>query len=195
MGGFSLYLDDYSAGTSVYSNLFFNGSEMVIHNGRDNVMRDNILVNPDGKISGFSVTVQNDVYRPETLGQFSADDLSVVNNWNNVYAQYDANPALKANAMANWPEIFELTTDLEKWDDPSFVLARNETVVNNRFINVTGQIAVPTSEYVVKYSTIEGNVGYTLGENPFFVNPSRGDYRLKDGVDFPDIQFEKIGRY
>ncbi|MBR7032581.1 MAG: S-layer homology domain-containing protein [Clostridia bacterium] len=195
VGGFSLYLDDYSAGTSVYSNLFFNGSEMVIHNGRDNVMRDNILVNPDGKISGFSVTVQNDVYRPETLGQFSADDLSVVNNWNNVYAQYDANPALKANTMANWPEIFELTTDLEKWDDPSFVLARNETVVNNRFINVTGQIAVPTSEYVVKYSTIEGNVGYTLGENPFFVNPSRGDYRLKDGVDFPDIQFEKIGRY
>jgi hypothetical protein len=195
VGGFSLYLDDYSAGTSVYSNLFFNGSEMVIHNGRDNVMRDNILVNPDGKISGFSVTVQNDVYRPETLGQFSADDLSVVNNWENVYAQYDANPALKANAMANWPEIFELTTDLEKWDDPSFVLARNETIVNNRFINLNGQIAVPTSEYVVKYSTIEGNVGYTVDENPFFVNPSRGDYRIRDGVDFPDIHFEDIGRH
>ncbi len=195
VGGFSLYLDDYSAGTSVYSNLFFDGSEMVIHNGRDNVMRDNILVNPDGKISGFSVTVQNDVYRPETLGRFSADDLSVVNNWINIYAQYDANPALKANAMANWPEIFDLTTDLEKWDDPSFVLARNETIVNNRFINVKGQVAVPTSEYVVKYSTIEGNVGYTVDENPFFVNPSRGDYRLKDGVDFPDIKFEDIGRY
>ncbi|MBR6916383.1 MAG: hypothetical protein IKN36_08490, partial [Clostridia bacterium] len=77
----------------------------------------------------------------------------------------------------------------------SFVLARNETIVNNRFINTTGQIGVPTAEYVVKYSTIEGNVGYTVDENPFFVNPSRGDYRLKDGVDFPDIKFEDIGRY
>ena len=97
--------------------------------------------------------------------------------------------------MAQWPEIFDLTTDLDKWDDPNFVLARNETITNNRFINEKGLISIPTDEYVVKYSTIEGNVGYTLDENPFFVNPSRGDYRLKDGVDFPDIRFAEIGRY
>ena len=29
-----------------------------------------------------------------------------------------------------------------------------------------------------------------------FVNPAAGDYRLRDGVEgFPDVQFEKIGRY
>ncbi len=195
VGGFSLYLDDFSAGTEVNSNLFFNGSVMVVHNGRDNVMRDNILINPDGKETGFSVTVQQDIYRPETLGRFSEDDMEWVNNWKNLYAKYEANPALKANAMAQWPEIFDLTTDLDKWDDPNFVLARNETVTNNRFINWDAKIYVPTNEYVVRYSTIEGNVGYTLDENPFFVNPSRGDYRLKDGVDFPDIKFEDIGRY
>ena len=195
VGGFSLYLDDYSAGTEVYSNLFFNGSEMVVHNGRDNVMRDNILINTDGKVSGFNVTVQQEIYQPETLGQFSENDLNWVKNWNDLFAKYEENPALKANAIANWPEIFDLTTDLERWDDPNFVLARNETITNNKFINSKNKIAVPTNEYIVKYSTIEGNESFTLDQNPFFVNPSRGDYRFREGVDFPDIRFEEIGRY
>ncbi len=194
VGGFSLYLDDFSAGTSVYSNLFFNGSEMVIHNGRDNVMKDNILVNTGGTVSGFTVTLQG-MWESDPPGQFDATDISYLNNWKNLYATYEANPALKANAMTQWPEIFDLTTDPEKWDDPNFCLARNETITNNRYINSKGGIGVPTQEFVVKYSTIEGNVGYTLEVNPFFVNPSRGDYRIRDGVDFPDIRFSEIGRY
>jgi hypothetical protein len=28
-----------------------------------------------------------------------------------------------------------------------------------------------------------------------FVNPTLGDYRIREGADFPDIEFEKIGRY
>ena len=97
--------------------------------------------------------------------------------------------------MEHTPEIFELTTDPERWDDANFVLARHEIITNNRFINSSGKVSVPTAEYVVKYSTIGGNVGYTLGENPFFVNPTLGDYRIREGVDFPDIRFEDIGRY
>ncbi len=195
VGGFSLYLDDFSAGTDVCSNLFFNGSNMVIHNGRDNKMMDNVLITTDIGVDGFTVTVQNAVYRPETLGQFSEDDLNWVASWNSLYAKYEANPALKAYAMEHWPEIFDLTTDLDRWDDKDFVLARNETITNNRFINKTGGIGVPNHEYVVKYSTIEDNIGYTVDENPLFVNPTIGDYRIRDDVDFPDIEFEKIGRY
>ena len=45
------------------------------------------------------------------------------------------------------------------------------------------------------YATAEGNAAYGLDENPVFVNPTLGDYRIRDGVDFPDFHFEKIGRY
>ena len=45
------------------------------------------------------------------------------------------------------------------------------------------------------FSTIEGNAAYSYADNPIFVNPTLGDYRIRDGADFPDIQFEKIGRY
>ena len=50
-------------------------------------------------------------------------------------------------------------------------------------------------ETLVKYSTIEDNLCYTLGENPLFVNPTIGDYRIREGANFPDIQFEIIGQY
>lgn len=41
----------------------------------------------------------------------------------------------------------------------------------------------------------EKNGNYSVDENPFFVNPSIGDYSIREGVDFYDIPFEKIGRY
>ncbi len=194
VGGMGLYLDDYDAGTDIYSNLFINneGSAVVVHNGRDNLMRNNVLVNADG----FGVTRGDGMYGPEgTPGVLTEDDQTALNAWKGVFEMYDNNPALKAYAMDHWPEIFDLTTDPEQWDSPNFVLARNNTIKGNRFINKTGDIYVPTSEYVVKYSTIEDNIGYTLAENPLFVNPTIGDYRIRDGVDFPDIEFEKIGRY
>jgi len=36
---------------------------------------------------------------------------------------------------------------------------------------------------------------YDKSENVLFVNPTIGDYRFVDGVDAPDIPYEKIGRY
>ncbi|MBQ3901019.1 MAG: right-handed parallel beta-helix repeat-containing protein, partial [Clostridia bacterium] len=198
-GGMGLYLDDYDTGTDIYSNLFFDnaGDAVVVHNGRDNLMRDNVLVDPNRiEIGGFNVTRGDGMYGPEgTPGVLTEDDQGVLDSWNGVFEMYDNNPALKAYAMEHWPEIFDLTTDPEQWDDPNFVLARNNTITGNRFISKSGKIAVPKSEYVVKYSTIEDNIGYTVEENPLFVNPTIGDYRIRDGVDFPDIEFEKIGRY
>ena len=196
VGGFGLYLDDYSAGTDVYSNLFFdcNGDAVVVHNGRDNLMRNNALVNHQSESSPFVVTLTG-LYSRESLGVMADVDKDYLNNWLDVYALYEAIPALKANAEAQWSEIFALSTDPADWDSPDFVLARNNTVTGNRFFNKERDVGVPTSEYVVKYSTIEDNIGYTLDENPIFVNPTLGDYRIKDGADFPDIYFELIGRY
>ena len=42
---------------------------------------------------------------------------------------------------------------------------------------------------------MENNRAYGLDENPFFVNPTIGDYRIKEGADCPDFPFEEIGRY
>ncbi len=41
----------------------------------------------------------------------------------------------------------------------------------------------------------ENNVEYSLDENPFFVNPSIGDYSIREDADFHKIPYDKIGRY
>ena len=42
---------------------------------------------------------------------------------------------------------------------------------------------------------MENSAAYPLTENPFFVDPTHGDYRLRDDADFMDIPVEQIGRY
>ena len=48
---------------------------------------------------------------------------------------------------------------------------------------------------LMRFATVGDNLGYSLGENPCFVNPTRGDYRVVDGSGFPDAHFELMGRY
>jgi len=36
---------------------------------------------------------------------------------------------------------------------------------------------------------------FEKGENPLFVNPTFGDYRIREDADFANIPYEKIGRY
>ena len=84
--------------------------------------------------------------------------------------------------------------DLDRWKDKDFCENSSLIIKGNRGFNENAE----TTEYeelIAKYSTIEDNVSYTLEENPIFVNPTLGDYRIREGADFPDIEFEKIGRY
>ena len=50
-------------------------------------------------------------------------------------------------------------------------------------------------EDATQYCNITPDTGYTLKENPFFVNPTIGDYRMRDDAEFSKIPFESIGRY
>ena len=114
--------------------------------------------------------------------------------WLNIFAFFDAHPDIKEQMEAEWPGFFDITTDFDSWDKSEFCENSSLVITGNRSINKT--IEDPEfNETLAKYSTIEDNIGYTLDENPLFVNPTIGDYRIRDGVDFPDIEFEKIGRY
>ncbi|MBR3423684.1 MAG: hypothetical protein IKG80_04260, partial [Clostridia bacterium] len=66
-----------------------------------------------------------------------------------------------------------------------------DCIHNNGFIGSGDAIGEP----VKLYGEVYDNVTTPMDENPYFVNPTRGDYSLKDGVDFFYIPFEKMGRY
>ncbi|MBR6915853.1 MAG: hypothetical protein IKN36_05800, partial [Clostridia bacterium] len=68
------------------------------------------------------------------------------------------------------------------------------TIRNNAEINVAGA-TVNYYDQVLLYSDISNEKAYTVDENPFFINPTVGDYRMRGDADFENIPFELIGRY
>ena len=51
-------------------------------------------------------------------------------------------------------------------------------------------------ERAVRFATrLEESKVISTSENPYFVDPTHGDYSLREDADFIDIPYEKIGRY
>jgi hypothetical protein len=86
--------------------------------------------------------------------------------------------------------------DTENIDDPCVALNQTTLVCDNVYISEKDESAFETNrKYPAMYTTYENNAAFGPDENPVFVNPTLGDYRIRDGADFPDIHFEEIGRY
>ena len=198
-GRYGLYLDG-SWGAEVCGNVFFNCDKGVMNNGvsRRNYIHDNIVVNPnstDGAISTIHTEGQEIV-----RDALERDDMSIITNdwlyvsWSNYLAFYNAHPELKAQTEELWPGIFDIHCDLDRMFEREFCMNSEATIRNNAEINITGSVC-EYSEESLEYSDVTPDAGYTLDENPFFVNPTTGDYRVREGADFFNIQFENIGRY
>ncbi|MBQ6262706.1 MAG: S-layer homology domain-containing protein [Clostridia bacterium] len=193
-GRFCAYLDD-SAGTGMYSNLFFDCDEPQMNH---DICKNNEFVNNVTILSGW---VAYNTHTMEFVEEaVAAGDLDAIRNdgsykkWVSELAIYESDPELKAALEAKWPAFFRITTDLDRVGDGEFCLNNSITVTGNRAITKTGK-SWSFNEVISKYSVIEDNIAYSVEQNPLFVNPTRGDYRLRDGVEFPDVEFESMGRY
>ena len=195
-GQFGLYLDEFTSGFDIYSNLFYNVSCTAMFSlGRDNIFRDNAVIKG---ACGWGTSTREEI---EEAG--SAEAAEKGGSWGIRYGKRIwgdlieklKDPAYRAVVEAKWPEMLKIHLDYDNLDDP--YLANNPVtyIKNNRYINVKGIEPVTERKYELIYTTYEDEAAYTYAENPIFVNPTLGDYRIKDGVDFPDIRFEDIGRY
>lgn len=199
-GSFALYLDD-TTGTQVFSNLFYNMEVTELNNGinKFNTFCDNVNVNP-GYDHPVGCVYKTDSTRKVEEMMADSGDPSVLTGhseyqwWKRVFDFYDERPELKKRVAEMWPGFFDITLDVTRWREPEFCLNSSLVITGNREINKNGE-APFYDETLRKYSVIEDNLAYTPDENPLFVDPSSGDYRIRDDVDFPDIEFEKIGRY
>ena len=199
-GCFALYLDD-TTGTSVYSNIFYDIAITASNNGvcKFNTFCDNVIVKPycpegtgcDYRTGGTEgvAAMMEEHGDPSCLLTYGDRG-----RWINVFNLFDEHPEYKEKAGERWDGYFDITTDVEKWNTPEYCLNNSLVITGNLEINET---AAPRdyNELIRRYSVIGNNVYYTAEENPLFVNPSRGDYRFRYGVDFPEVFFESIGRY
>ena len=198
-GRFCMYLDD-STGTEIRSNLFFRVDYTAMNNGisKYNVFRDNIIVNPEsGEPTGCSTKIDATLAVEKAMAEGDVSKITsheLYVRWKTAFGYFDSHPDAKAKAAELWDGFFDVSLDLDDWQKPEFCMNSSLVITNNVEFN---KIGAPKEydETISKYSVIRGNVGYKMTENPLFVDPAAGDYRLRDGVDFPDYHYEKIGRY
>ncbi|MBQ7474815.1 MAG: S-layer homology domain-containing protein [Clostridia bacterium] len=189
---YTVYIDDIEPGTTVYGNLIYN-SQTVIHDGRNNTVKDNIMIK-----SGVSVTpgLRSEVIEAKEGGNVeSLKDHKYYQQWVRFFENFDRYPDVEAAFREKYPEVFDLSVDLSDVDSPAFVLNPTNVVTGNAVFSAGGRDGkIGLDETVLPYTPTDGNMFYGLDENPYFVNPSAGDYRMRPDSEFPDIHFELMGR-
>ncbi|MBQ2468117.1 MAG: hypothetical protein II503_00400, partial [Clostridia bacterium] len=194
VGHMAHYCDNGDCGTLMYSNLLYYAGAVVYHgSGRDNALNYNVMIG-----SGSGMGSQMGRIMAIGLDAAKADDWiigDILNKYNNLRVRLDTIPGYKEEAEKRRPGISTYTTDMSRLGESVFALAPTSEFIGNLFINDDKKVEIGFADNAEEFCTFEGNTAYSLTENPVFVNPTVGDYRIRDGVDFPDIQFEKIGRY
>ncbi|MBR7032941.1 MAG: right-handed parallel beta-helix repeat-containing protein, partial [Clostridia bacterium] len=194
VGAYGFYVDDNSCGLEISENLFWDaGNPIMIHLGRDNLIRDNVFIKGG---AGFSVSQRRDIEAagPEG-GQAPGEAGKTWTIWRRIFNYIDTYPEYRAGIEQWCPEVLNYHLDYGKMDDRYFVMNPVNFLKDNVYINNTGKTDVMGEKYTKIYVSVEGSRGYTFEENPLFVNPTSGDYRIREGADFPNVEFEKIGRY
>ncbi|MBQ5953056.1 MAG: right-handed parallel beta-helix repeat-containing protein [Lachnospiraceae bacterium] len=183
-----IYLDDVIMGQTVYGNLLVNVPDngILIGGGRNNQVWGNVIVNTGN--SGVSYDQR----------AFHADFYSMEALW----ADLTASPWQTEAWQTAYPFLLGLHMDGTRKDDPLYAPnPAGSRVCGNLLVNWQGSLG-DIDPKPAQYSDFSGNAVFTLGDlDRLFLDPSHGDYRLKEGSavfeslpDFAPIPVEKIGR-
>ena len=198
-----LYLDDSESGQEVYGNIFFNTANHAIftNGGRENKIYNNVIIEPDQN-TGSEILLGDSMYTSiegETDGftkPIAEDEritiLELVPFRNELWAS--AFPTLAAYK-------YDLSDMAPYADDP-------DCPINPSYDEIYGNVIVATkghigegvldtyAERVVTFGTrVENSTVYPIEENPFFADPTNGDYRIDSEKAGFEIPYELIGRY
>ena len=91
--------------------------------------------------------------------------------------------------------MLKIHLDFDNLEDPYLAINQVTYIKDNVYVNSKGTVPYTDRKYELIYVTYENEKAFTFNDNPIFVNPTIGDYRIRDGVDFPNIPVNQIGRY
>ncbi|MBR7033632.1 MAG: S-layer homology domain-containing protein [Clostridia bacterium] len=193
VGRLVLYADDGECGTEMYSNLIFDGLSLVFAGaGRDNRFSDNAAIHR------LLISVQSYTAMFKELGEGAHAQWPLYYHdarWAKVREYCGTVPGYAEALEGRRPGILSLSFDTADVAERNFYLAPANEIRGNVFVNENSDLSIRLDYDSADYCSVGDNAAYAYSENPIFVNPTRGDYRIRDGVDFPDYHFELMGRY
>ncbi len=191
VGRFAHYCDEGDCGTVMYGNIFYQGGDFMMNGPcRDNNVSGNVFINLWGAANGVRIG-----HSTVDLTEEGLKSNGMYYRWKEVLDRCATIPGFAEELEKRRPGASQISLDFADVGEKNFVLAPTNTFCDNLFINDNRQTGIYIGGNGADYATVEGNRACGLDENPIFVNPTLGDYRIREGVDFPDIEFEKIGRY
>ena len=199
---FGLYLDDGVAAQKAYGNIFYDCGTLGFVNsgGQYADLHDNVCVRTSplwGEPTNAMAATAKYYY------WVYDEDSEHPTAWNSGNFRILYNTLKKRPApgdeyyglwLERWPELYEVLEDYDDVENPNCPASPGFcSVYNNYAIGYCHNVIdEPVERFAVKFGN---NSEFTIDENPIFVNPTTGDYRIREGVDFPDIHFEEVGRY
>ena len=185
---FSIYMDDNTCGQEIYGNIFYNSGapNIMLNGGRDNEIYNNVSISQRGAglISSNERKYANEVDDDGNFTDFGPG--------NDFYDRFMNNkPKVDEPGYeiwkVRWPILYTYNTNMKNLGDPECLF----TIINYVRNNVTIGSEVKLNEYNVN----ENNKSYTIDDNPIFVDPTNGDYSIREDSDFFKIPYDQIGRY
>ncbi|MBR7032362.1 MAG: right-handed parallel beta-helix repeat-containing protein, partial [Clostridia bacterium] len=200
-----LYLDDNMSGQEVYGNIFYNtASHAIFTNGcRENLIHDNIMISTYDAESPLALLGQSTYDYAEGISEGFTKPIDYASH--NNFPILDLVPYRNELWSSRFPRPAQYVFDLDNMapyaDNP-------DNPINPSYNEYYGNVIIARedrigkgdietfAERVIRFGTrIEESVKYTLDENPFFVNPTKGDYRIDPEKSNIEIPYEQIGRY
>ncbi|MBQ7475289.1 MAG: S-layer homology domain-containing protein [Clostridia bacterium] len=196
-GRMAHYCDNGDCGSEFYSNLLYYAGAVGYSGpaGRDNTLRDNVMIGNGTSVFCGSFTVEGGDGKIVVGNGEEGLIYSLRDQWLRAFGYCETVPGYAEALRERRPGVDSLILDFDRAGEKDFILAPTNSFIGNLFINSDAAALIDFRELAERYVTNENNEGYTFDQNPVFVNPTRGDYRIREGAGFPDIRFEKIGRY
>ncbi len=192
-GQYSIYLDG-SYGVEVYGNLFYNGGShnIVFNDGRDNDVHDNININNNhpGDFLMYNAGPYDFLRDPEGKRE---DYEALVNNLGHKPSEGERGYEVWKE---RWPILYQYDMEVKPIDELDFYsfFSTINYVKRNKFIGTTDSFG----EIYELFGVREGNEEFLLTDNPYFADPTHGDYTIVKGQEAFDSQhvfdFSMVGR-
>ncbi|MBR3991805.1 MAG: S-layer homology domain-containing protein [Clostridia bacterium] len=188
---YGLYMDDFTQDQYIYGNLFYKcgGCGVMLHLARDQFVYENAFI--------YSNLSTNDlVYFDFEKGKVRDGLLPDGTGWEGLYNSYYNKRVNEGEEgyeiwKATFPSLYAFEPDIENPYVYTSIFCPWDSIHNNAVIDGNFRVL----QEIIDYGEVYDNMILTDDENPYFVDPTNGDYRLKDGVDFFYIPFEEMGRY
>jgi len=188
--------NDGSHAWNIVGNIFYDAGavNVMLNGGRDNIVCDNICIESEKGNTGFLVYNSD----PTEIDENGKPQIN--SNTEQIDAMYRAlNERLSKDSpyyplwYDEWPLLFDFSLDINDAGNYDCIFHTINYIKNNHLVGMSADFEENSIADV--FGEIKDNSEYEKDENPIFVDPTHGDYSIREGVGLEDNHFAEIGRY